>query len=94
MDTLNAAGVPTGPVYTAEDIFADPHVEARGMLMEVDGIKFARSVPHLSSNPVLPAEPAPRLGQHTRPILQDLLGYSADEVDALAAEQVVQTADD
>ncbi len=47
------------------------------MLMEVDGIKFARTVPHLSANPTLPAEPAPKLGQHTRPILQDLLGYSA-----------------
>lgn len=93
VDSLNEAGVPTGPVYTAEDIFADPHVEARGMLMEVDGIKFARTVPHLSANPTLPAEPAPKLGQHTRPILQDLLGYSAAEVDALAAENVVQVLD-
>jgi len=94
VDALNAAGVPTGPVYSSEDIFADPHVEARGMLMEIDGYKFARSVPHLSSNPVLPAETAPLLGQHTRPILQELLGYTAAEVDALAAENVVQTADD
>lgn len=91
VDALNAADIPSGPVYTAEDVFADPHIAARGMLMEVGGITLARSVPHLSSNPRLPAEPAPKLGQHTRPILQDLLGYSAAEVDALTAQQVVQT---
>lgn len=93
VDALNAAGVPTGPVYTAEDIFADPHVEARGMLMEVDGVKFARTVPHLSANPQLPAEPAPKLGQHTREILEGMLDYSAAEVDSLIAEQVVEAAD-
>ena len=91
VDALNAADVPSGPVYTTADVFADPHVEARGMLMDVGGIKLARTVPHLSSNPQLPAEPAPRLGQHTRPILQDVLGYSGSEVDALIAEKVVQT---
>ena len=94
VDTLNAAGVPTGPVYSAEDIFADPHVEARGMLMDVGGYKFARTVPHLSSNPTPPAEISPKLGQHTRPILEELLGYSSAEVDSLVAENVVQTTDD
>ncbi len=93
VDTLNAAGVPTGPVYSAEDIFADPHVEARGMLMDVGGYKFARTVPHLSSNPQPPAQISHKLGQHTRPILEDLLGYSSAEVDALVAENVVQTAE-
>ena len=93
VDTLNAAGVPTGPVYSAEDIFNDPHVEARGMLMDVGGNKFARTVPHLSSNPVLPSQVAPRLGQDTRPILEGLLEYSSSEVDELVSENVVQTDD-
>jgi CoA:oxalate CoA-transferase len=93
VNALNAAGVPTGPVYTAEDIFADPHVKARGMLMEIDGAKFARTPPHLSANPVLPAQTAPVLGQDTRPILQDMLGYTSAQVDELIAEKVVQAAD-
>ena len=55
VDALNAAGVPCGPVNTAADVFADPHVEARGMLMEVDDpavgtFRFARTPPHLSAN--------------------------------------------
>ncbi|MFQ5935449.1 MAG: CaiB/BaiF CoA transferase family protein [Acidiferrobacterales bacterium] len=91
---LNDAGVPTGPVHTAEDVFACPQVEARGMLMrirdpEVGEYRFARTPPHLSSVPELPAEPAPSLGQHTRPILQDLLGYAPPQVDELVAEGVV-----
>ncbi len=98
VETLNAAGVPCGPVNTAPDIFADPHVAARGMLMdvtdpEVGTVAFTRTPPHLSAAPELPAEPAPSLGQHTRPILEDLLGYAPKEVDALVAEGVVETAE-
>jgi len=95
VNRLNEAGVPTGPVYTAEDVFRDPHVKARGMLMpvtdpEVGTYRFARTPPHLSAAPELPAEPAPNLGQHTAQILRSL-GYAADEVAALHAEGVVQT---
>jgi formyl-CoA transferase len=84
VQALNAAGVPCGPVNTAEDVFADPHVAARGMLMEVDdpavgAFRFARTTPHLSAAPELPSSSAPGLGQHSQ-----LLDYSSDEVDALA----------
>ena len=98
VDALNAIGVPTGPVYTAEDVFECPQVQARGMLMPVDdpdvGVyRFARTPPHLSAATELPAKPAPRLGAHTRAVLEGMLGYSSAEVDALAAEGVVQVAD-
>jgi len=98
VDKLNEVGVPTGPVYTAEDIFDCPQVEARHMLMAVDDpqvgeYRFARTPPHLSAAPELPANPAPRLGEHTRTVLEGMLGYSADEVDGLVAEGVVQVAD-
>lgn len=92
VDALNTAGVPTGPVYTTEDVFADPHVKARGMLMDVGGHTFARTAPHLEKNAELPAEPAPRLGQDTREVL-DSLGYSPAEVDSLIERQVVEAAD-
>ncbi len=96
VDKLNAGGVPTGPVNTAEDVFADPQVEARGMLMpvtdpEVGTFRFARTPPHLSAAPTLPAEPAPNMGQHTRKILEEVLNYSPDQIDDLVAKGVVQT---
>ncbi|MDH3715143.1 MAG: CoA transferase, partial [Gammaproteobacteria bacterium] len=95
IDQLNEAGVPAGPVHTAEDVFACPQVAARGMLMPVDDpevgeYRFARTPPHLSASPELPSRPAPALGQHTREVLEDLLGYSATEVDELVEEKIVQ----
>ena len=96
VETLNGQGIPCGPIYNAEDVFADPHVKARGMIMpiedpEVGRFGFARSVPHMSAAPELPANPAPNLGQHSREILEGLLGYDAGEVDRLVADGVVET---
>lgn len=94
VDAFNEAGMPTGPVYTAEDVFADDHFKVRGMLPEIDDPEvgpypFARSVPHLSAAPEIPLEPSPGLGQHTREVLEDLLGYEATEVEELAAAGVI-----
>lgn len=94
VDALNAAGMPTGPVYTARDVFADSHFRARGMLAEIDDPEvgpytFARSVPHLSSCPEIPLDAAPALGAHTREILESVLGYAPEEVEELAAKGVV-----
>ena len=98
VERLNDAGVPTGPVHTAEDVFACPQVEARGMLMEVHDrdvgdYRFARTPPHLSAAPLLPSKSAPDLGQHTRSILSDLLGYNAQQIDELVTEGVVGVVD-
>ncbi len=98
VDALNEAGVPTGPIYTAKDVFADDHFRRRQMLVEVDDPEvgpqtFARTTPHLSAAPEIPTHSAPNLGQHTRPILQELLGYSSGKVDALAEAGVVEVKD-
>jgi formyl-CoA transferase len=95
VDTLNAAGVPTGPVYTAKDVFADDHFRRRKMLIDLDDPEvgphiFARTTPHLSAAPEIPVDPAPNLGQHTRSILQELLGLSSAEVDELNQAGVVE----
>lgn len=95
VDLLNEAGMPTGPVYTARDVFADDHFRVRRMLAEVDDPEvgpytFARTPPHLSASPEIPLRPAPALGAHTREVLEEILGYSAPEVEALAEEGVVQ----
>ncbi|MHA1537908.1 MAG: CaiB/BaiF CoA transferase family protein [Alphaproteobacteria bacterium] len=97
VDTLNAAGVPTGPVNTAEDVFDCPQVEARGMLMPIDDpevgeYRYARTPLHLSSATELPANPAPALGGDSREILENLLGYDAGKIDALVAAGVVECA--
>jgi formyl-CoA transferase len=96
VEIFNANGVPAAPVYSAQDVFRDPHVEARGLLMpihdaEVGTYSFARTSPMLEFNTDLPCRPAPALGQHSREILEGLLGYSQAEVDALKTNGIVGT---
>jgi CoA:oxalate CoA-transferase len=95
VDTLNEIGVPTGPVYEAEDIFEDPQVKARGMLMPIDDpdvgeYAFTRSPIHLSEAPELPKHAAPRLGQDTKWVLKDLLDYDDAKVAALVNSEIVE----
>jgi len=81
-------------VYTAEDVFACPQVEARGMLMPVEDksvgrYQFTRTTPHLSAAPELPRNPAPDLSEHGREIMTDLLGYSESEWRILREKGVI-----
>jgi formyl-CoA transferase len=92
---LEQKGVPSGPVYTAEDVFTDPHIAARNMLISVDDPvagprKYARSPLHLSAAPEIPTAPAPGLGEHTGPVLKELLGYDDAEVERLRDQGVVE----
>jgi CoA:oxalate CoA-transferase len=92
---LEAVGVPSGPVYTAEDVFEDPHIAARHMLVTVDDPvagprHYARTPLHLSTAPEIPTEPAPQLGEHTRPVLRDLLGYPEAEIERLCIQDVIE----
>jgi len=94
VDTLNEAGMPTAPVYTARDVFDDPHFKTRGMLVDIEdptvgSYTFARTTPHLSASPEIVKQPSPALGQHTREILEGVLGYEPGRVDELAGEGVV-----
>lgn len=94
VDTFNAAGVPTGPVYSAGDVFADDHFRQRHILVEIDDPEvgptlFARTPPHLSAAPEIPTRPAPNLGQDTQAILQELLGYTGEEITRLGEEGII-----
>ena len=88
-----ACDVPVATAYTAADLVTDPHLAARGDLVLVDDpvvgpvrqqAPFPRRVGEV---PVAPTG-APRLGEHTRPVLAGL-GLSDAELDDLAAEGVV-----
>lgn len=70
--------VPIGPVNTVEDIFADPHVHARSMLVTVEQPGSARDVT-IAGRPIKflgveerPAVRAPLLGEHTAEVLAEL----------------------
>jgi formyl-CoA transferase len=90
---LDQAAVPAGRIYTVEDIAADPHYLARGMLAEVsmsDGslLKVPGMVPKLSRTPGQHRRNAPSLGQDTEAVLLDL-GITADQISEMRKRGIV-----
>jgi formyl-CoA transferase len=93
IEALNKAGVPTGPIYNVQQVFADPQVQHLGLAqavrhpergeMRVQGLPAA-----LSRTPGGVRRPAPTHGQHTDEILREL-GYSAAEIAQLRKDGAV-----
>ena len=92
VEKLDAAGVPGGPVYTYDQILADPHIKARHMVVEIDHPKIGRmkslGLPVKSTGELLAIRhAAPWLGQHTDEVLKEI-GYHERDIQALHAEGV------
>ena len=93
METLGAAGVPTGPVLDSGEIYDNEHLRERGMLIEIEhperGPMTLLGCPiRLSESPAV-HQRAPLLGEHTRDVLSAELGLAADQIEELAAAGVI-----
>ncbi len=93
LSALEAAGVPAGPIYSLDEVYADPQVRAREMMVETEHPVAGRirniGVPiKLSETPAAFRRPAPTLGQHTDEILREL-GVSDERAASLRAAGVV-----
>lgn len=91
---LDEAGVPATTIFTIEDIFRDPHFQAREMLVpapddDLGQVTLAGVVPKLSRTPGRVRWAGHRLGQDTRELLRSLLQLTDGEIDALQAQGVV-----
>lgn len=89
-----ASDVPVATAYTAADIFADPHMATRGDIVTVNDpvvgpVRQQAPFPRTVGTTVEAPTGAPRLGEHTRAVLGDLLGLSGTELDDLAAQGIV-----
>src|SRR5882672_2175052 len=76
VEELNKAGVPCGPIYRMNEVFADPQVQHIGAAAEVSHPRLGRSrivaqPARLSRTPATVASATPEIGEHTQEILQE-----------------------
>jgi len=92
-DRLNGIGVPCGPVFDTKELLQDRSLRDRGLVATVAhperGTYETVGCPlQLSDSPVEYA-PAPLLGQHTKELLAEELGFDLEEIAALEAEGAI-----
>jgi formyl-CoA transferase len=87
VDRLNKAGVPCGPIYSIDQVFADPQVQHLGIVQSVtmkdkSKMRLLGQPVGLSRTPSRLAVRPPKLGEHTNAILKEF-GFNAREIAAL-----------
>jgi len=93
VDVLNRAGVPSGPIYRIDEVFADPQVKHLGIAQPVDHptlgrIELVGQAVSLSRTPSQLRMPSPERGEHTDAVLGEL-GYDAAAIASLRQRGVI-----
>jgi len=91
---LKDKNIPIGKVYSSDEVFNDPHIISRQIVVEIDhptegkikhiGIPF-----RLSDTPGKIRSVAPEIGQHTQEILTEILQYSKENVAKLKEQNII-----
>ncbi|MEZ0600723.1 CaiB/BaiF CoA transferase family protein [Paraburkholderia sp. IW21] len=94
LTALESAEVPAGRIYSVADIVADPHYQARDMLLQAQlpggaSVKMPGIVPKLSDTPGEVRWQGPALGEHTGSVLSEL-GFANEDIERLRREGAVQ----
>jgi crotonobetainyl-CoA:carnitine CoA-transferase CaiB-like acyl-CoA transferase len=94
LSSLEAAKVPCGAINNLAEVFADPQVQARGMVHRWEHplagpVNLVASPIKLSGTPVRAEVPPPLLGQHTTEVLAEVLGWDEQRIAALRAQEVI-----
>ncbi len=94
VEILNKAGVPTGPIYRMDEVFADPQVKHMQIAAEVRSEALGRTLRlinqpvKLSRTPAKLATASPGRGEHNDEVLQEI-GLSASEIESLRKENII-----
>ncbi len=94
VEKLTKVGVPCGPLYDIPQVFKDPHIKERGVRVSLEhprgeSVSILANPARLSATPPTYERVAPLLGEHTHEVLQDVLGFSDQMIEQLAAEGVI-----
>ena len=93
VERFNRAGVPCGPIYSVDQVYADPQVEHLAMAQPVktkdkNTMRMAGQPMALSRTPSRLVAPPPGLGEHTDAVLEEF-GFGAKEIAALRKAKAV-----
>jgi len=93
VEAFNQAGVPCGPVYRMDEVFADPQVEHLAMTEPVEHptlgrLDILRNAVRMTDGPATVRTPSADIGAHTDEVLAEL-GYPRAEIDRLRAQGVI-----
>jgi formyl-CoA transferase len=93
IERLNKAGVPCGPIYSVDQVYADPQVEHLGIAQVVktkdkSKLRMASQPMSLSRTPSRLVARPPKLGEHTDAVLKEF-GFSAKDIAALRKANAV-----
>jgi len=92
---LDTHAIPYGRIFTAPDMLSDPQFAARELIKryedEVLGqeVPMAAPVPMFSRTPAVIASTGPELGQHTEQVLQEVAGYSGEQIANMRERKVI-----
>jgi crotonobetainyl-CoA:carnitine CoA-transferase CaiB-like acyl-CoA transferase len=86
--------VPAGRIYTARDMFEDPHFAAREAIVRLAHPDFGElpmhnAFPRLSETPGAVRHAGPALGEHNADVYGGLLGIAGDDLAALSERGVI-----
>jgi len=93
VEAFNQAGVPCGPVYKMDEVFADPQVRHLAMTEPVEHsalgrLDIVRNAVRMTGTPSSVRAPSPDLGEHTSEVLGEL-GYTPGEIARLRADGMI-----
>jgi len=93
LDTLEQAGVPAGPIYQLDEVFADPQVQHLGIAVPMQhpqrgDIHVVGQPITLSRTPASVVSTLPEIGEHTEQILRDA-GYDDADIARFRKEKIV-----
>ena len=94
VEALEALKIGCGPINKLSQVFEDPHVQARGCVVELDHasgetVKVLANPVRLSGTPADYRVPPPLLGEHSEEVLSGLLGMTTAQIAALKDRKIV-----
>ena len=97
LDNLEKNGIGCGQINTLDEVFSDPQVQSREMVVEMPHpatgtrpAKLVASPLKLSETPVSYRYPPPTLGQHTEEVLREFLQMDVEKLNALRQKGIIE----